>query len=420
MPPDGLLRAWLATRWAMAQPVEALTRSRARQWRRLQPALACTPALAALAGRALADFPVTDIATIRADYAAWTSTGHSHAALHAAAADTERGGSGEVAPGLVAGFSTGSSGTRGLFLASAAERADYLGQSLARLLPARALLRPQRIALLLRATSRLYSDVGSARVGFRHIPLERADAAALADLTDFAPTIMIAQPHRLLALATHAERTGKPLPRPRWLFYGAEPLSATDGAWLKAQYGTAPRPIYQATEGFIAGACRYGRLHLNEHSLTVELEPVPGTPGFRPILTDLRRTSQPIVRVRGDDYLETDPRPCPCGYAGRVIQPVMGRVTDIWRFADRAVTPGAVIASVEAALGAPAQWQAEASPGGVRLIIAPDIDTDLADRAAAALARDCALPVPVALIRAAPEAPSPKRRRVRWQGLAHA
>lgn len=413
-----IARAWLSTRLAMHRSPEAFARRRERLWRDLQPALHRTPALLPYAGGPLADVPVHEPATLRADYSRWNSLGCSHDQLHAAAAAAEAGGTGEVLPGIVAGYSTGSSGARGLFVASAAERADYIGQSLARLLPLRTMLRPVRLALLLRANSRLYSDLGGGRFAFAHFPLG-LDAQALEQaLARFAPTILVAPSHRLVALAD-AVRTGRlALPRLAHVFFGAEPMSARERDWAGEALGVRPDPIYQATEGFIGAACAHGRLHLNEHSLDIELEAVAGTVGHRPIVTDLRRFSQPIVRVRMDDYLECDPVPCGCGYGGRVIHPPMGRVSDIWHWNGRAIMPGQVIDRLDADLGVPASWQAVGSPKGVEVRTGPEVESQRALRAVARLREDLRIPVPVVVGTRPPEPPAPKRRRVIWRGPA--
>ncbi|WP_285711603.1 hypothetical protein [Erythrobacter oryzae] len=403
-----ILAAWWRTRTALRQSPERLAEGRLRAWTALQPALARTPALVAFAGQPLDNFPITDIADLRHDYGAWNSLGLSDRELRAMADAAEAGE--QAAPGaLSAGWSTGSGGTtRGLFVASPAERAEYIGQSLARLLPARALLRRQRIALHLRAGNVLYSDAGRGRIAFRHIPLASQLAETSAALEAFAPTILIAPPHRLLALA----EAGVRLPALRHLFCGSEPISAAERSLVAARLGLGPRAIYQATEGFLGAECRAGRLHLNDHVLAIELEPVAGTPGFRPIITDLKRASQPVVRLRGDDYLELDPRPCPCGFAGRVIRPVEGRVADIWRGSAGCVTPPQIVAAVEGVLGAGHRWQAVGELARAVLRVAPDCPPAQAEAAAQALAAAAARPVE--LRRDLPEWSGSKRRKVVW------
>jgi putative adenylate-forming enzyme len=406
MRPDLILLAYLRTRRALWLSAAQLAGVRARSWRRLQPFLARTPALARHAGRPLAQFPVTDIDELRADYGAWNSLGLSDAQLRAIADAAEAGATGG---GLSAGWSSGTGGgPRGLFLAGAAERADYVGQSLARLLPVRALFGRQRLALHLRASNSLYSDVRRRRFDFRHFPLEASPAETIAALEAFDPTILIAPPHRLIEFA----RNGARLPRLRHLFCGSEPISSAERVFVSKRLGLRPRQIYQATEGFLGAECDQGRLHLNADALEIELEAVAGTDGFRPVITDLRRTSQPIVRVRGDDFLELDPGPCPCGNAGRVICAPQGRVGDLWRLSDRIVTPAQVVGAVEFVLGGAVRWQAAASPHGAILHVSPRCPPPLADQAAVA----------VAALTGAPARPQhdlapwqgPKRRKVVW------
>lgn len=416
MQSSAILASILRTRRAMRMTAPELARRRDRQWAALQPALRRTPALADLAGKEPGAFPIVTPADMRRDYGAWNSLGLDHHRLCRAADAAETGSEEGIIANLGVGWSTGTSGQRGLFIADADERADYIGQSLARLLPLRAMLRPQRIALHLRANSNLYSDVGGRFFAFRHFPLAEPAAATREALAAFAPTILIAPPHRLLALAGDNGRGHGAMPALRHIFFGSEPMSEAEIDWVGQVFGVRPRSIYQATEGFIGAACAAGALHLNEHSLAIELEPVAGTAGFRPVVTDLRRHSQPVVRVRLDDYLEPTGERCACGYAGRVIRPVAGRVGDIWRWAGQAIAPGAVADCLDGLLGVPARWQAIGDSQQVALRLDPDIPAENARRVAAALKERLDIPVAVTLTRMPPAEPFPKRRRVMWNG----
>ncbi len=403
---SNVVAAWWRTRRALHMAPAQLKRQRERRWHNLQPALARTPALADLAGQPLEAFPVTELAELRNDYGLWNSLGLSDGALRAMANRAETGEPGEE---ISAGWSSGSSGEqRGLFVSGPAERAEYLGQSLARLLPLRAVLRGQRLALHLRASNTLYNSVARRHFAFTHFPLDAAPDQTAAALQHYAPTILIAPPHRLLAMAQGGIR----LPGLRHLFCGSEPLSEAKRAFIADFFHLHPRHIYQATEGFLGADCAMGRLHLNDHVLDIRLEQVAGTSGFRPIITDLCRTSQPIVRVRGDDYLELDSRPCPCGFAGRVIAPIQGRVGDIWQLDGRMVTPPQIVAALDPVLGAGQQWQAIASAEGITLRVASHCPAVLAEPATQALSALCRKPVRTALD--LPAWTGPKRRRVVW------
>src|SRR5688572_7595494 len=115
MTASGIATSWLATKIAMGQSAQGLARRREALWERLRSTLRQTPALAPFAEGTLRDVPITDAADLRADYGLWNSLGCSHEAVHAAARDAEAGGMGEVRPGVVAGYSTGSGGCRGVF-----------------------------------------------------------------------------------------------------------------------------------------------------------------------------------------------------------------------------------------------------------------------------------------------------------------
>jgi phenylacetate-coenzyme A ligase PaaK-like adenylate-forming protein len=225
---------------------------------------------------------------------------------------------------------------------------------------------------------------------------------------------LIAPPHRLIEIAASVSAGTIRLPDLEQIWFGAEPTSEPERGWIRRAIGVRPQPLYQSTEGFLAAACRVGRLHLNEHSLAIELEPVAGSLGFRPIVTDLRRRSQPIVRVRMDDYLELDPAPCRCGYRSRAIRPPAARVSDLWRFGGEIVPPRLVAETLDDALGMGVAWQAEATARQVRLKVDPSCDPKRAEGAAAALRELLPASVPVRLSDEAPPAPWPKRRRMTW------
>ena len=406
-----VLRAWLAARWSgwsLRSPAD-ITRRQARLWRAMAPVVARTPAVSALAGRARVDFPVLSPDVLREAFDAWNTLGLTQAPTEAAALAAETGGSGEVRPGIVAGFSTGSSGQRGLFVTSAAERGGWIGHILARLLPGDALLHPTRIALCLRADNRLYGDIGEAGpFRFLFVGLEVPARERFDRLQAFAPDILIAPPQ---VLADLARRTDQPWPLRR-LFYGAEPMGEAERGWIGAALGVRPDPIYQATEGFLGAACRFGTLHLNEDVLIIEREAVPGTSRFLPIVTDLRRTTQPMIRVRLPDLLEPLPAPCPCGSPLTAVQPVEGRLEDLWRWPGAVICPREIETAVSGALGPEQDWRAVASPHSVMVEAEPE-RVEVAMAAVAAVLAAHGVDVPVTA-RGRPTRDGVKRRRVRW------
>ena len=375
----------------------------------MAPVVARTPATAHLAGRPLDAFPVVTPDVLRDGFDAWNTLGLTLAEAEAAALAGEAGGSGEVRPGVVAGFSSGSSGRRGLFVTSAAERAGWVGHILARLLPADALFRPTRIALCLRADNRLYGDVSAAGpFRFLFVALDVPASERFERLHAFAPDVLIAPTQ---VLADLARRTDKPWPLRR-LFYGAEPMGEAERGWIAVALGVRPDPIYQATEGFLGAACRFGTLHLNEDVLIVEREPVLGTNRFLPVVTDLRRTTQPMIRIRLPDLLEPLTAPCPCGSPLTAVHPVEGRLEDLWRWPGAIVCPREVEAAVSGTLGPEHDWRALATPRGVTVETEPD-RVAAAGSTVETLLVAHGVDVPVS----AGGLPTPdgvKRRRVRW------
>jgi putative adenylate-forming enzyme len=413
MPSD---RTAIVRAWAGAQVSRLALRSRDdllrrqdRLWRRFTPILGRTPALAAYAGLPLSELPVFTPADVRRDFDRWNTVSVSRQVAVAAAEAAEQGRPGGLPDGLEAGFSTGTSGERGLFLVSPAERAAYLGQALARLLPVHGLLRPWRIALCLRANSALYRDVSAAgAISFIFLGLDLSTREKIDRLDSFRPHVLIAPSHVLAELSRQRrEFAGWPLRR---VFNGAEPMSEMERAWVGQRLGVRPDPIYQATEGFIGAPCRLGSLHLNEDVMVIEREPVAGTDRFRPIVTDLRRTSQPVVRLMLNDLLESAP-PCPCGSSLHTVRGVEGRFEDIWRYADLVLPPRTVEDALVAALGPEAEWRATASRAGIVIEVVPDLG-EVAKGAVAGLFAGTQRPsIEMA---PAPVQDGPKRRRVRW------
>ena len=406
-----VLRAWLAARWSalsLRSPAD-VARRQDRLWRAMTPVIARTPAVRDLAGRPLPDFPIMSPAVLREHFDDWNTLGLTRPATEAAALAAETGGSGEVRTGIVAGFSTGSSGRRGLFVTSAAERGGWIGHILARLLPATALLRPMRIALCLRADNRLYGDIGEAGpFRFLFVGLDVPAPERFERLRAFAPDVLIAPPQ---VLADLARRTDRPWPLRR-LFYGAESMGEAERGWIGESLGVRPDPIYQATEGFLGAACRLGTLHLNEDVLIIEREPMPGTSRFLPIITDLRRTTQPMIRVRLPDLLEPLVAPCPCGSPLTAVHPVEGRLEDLWRWPGAVVCPREVEAAISGALGPAQDWRAVASPRGVTVEAGPD-RVEAARSAVEALLSTHGVTRPV-IAGGLPKQDEVKRRRVRW------
>lgn len=234
--------------------------------------------------------------------------------------------------GYTVGLSSGTSGNRGLFIASPEERAAWAGAAIARVLPdAIPGLRQERVAFFLRANSNLYESVGSRRIAFRFYDLAADFTSQIRALSGQAPTVLIAPPSMLRLLA-NAQKSGAIAIRPRIVVSVAEVLDPVDEGLIRRTFGVLVQQVYQATEGFLGATCAFGTIHLAEDVAVFEREPVTGSSegAFQPIVTDFRRRSQPIVRYRLDDVLVPRRSPCPCGLVTTALDRIEGRADDLF------------------------------------------------------------------------------------------
>lgn len=223
---------------------------------------------------------------------------------------------------VTVGLSSGTGGNAGAFVVSRAERLQWAGVVLRHLLPGfpLGLLRKQRVAFLLRADGGLYRSVGSARLDFRFLDLLRPLDELAAELSADQPTLLIGPPSVLRALLDAGATA-----QPERVVSVAEVLEDDDRAALERGFGPVVQ-VYQATEGLLGLPCPHGHLHLNEAHVHFDFEAV-GDGHLRPVLTDLRRTTQPMVRHRLDDLLLLSDG-CSCGLAARRVLRVAGRQDD--------------------------------------------------------------------------------------------
>jgi putative adenylate-forming enzyme len=288
-------------------------------------------------GRSLADLPVVDKKAVLSDFAAFNTRGVTldralDEALHAERSRDFR----PTLEGITVGLSSGTSGTRGVFLASPRERAHWAGALLARTLSSdslRQLLdfrRPSlRVAFFLRANSNLYETVASRRLDFAYHDLLEPLDGHQERLNAHPPDILVAPPTVLRRLA-QAAKAGPLRIAPRQILSVAEVLEPDDERAIAAAFGVPVRQVYQCTEGFLGASCPAGRVHLNEELLHVEPQWLDAERRrFQPIVTDFSRTTQLIVRYRLDDVLRVAEGPCPCGRPSLSLDAIEGRADDV-------------------------------------------------------------------------------------------
>jgi putative adenylate-forming enzyme len=276
-----------------------------------------------LKGKALADFPIMDKATLMGAFHRYNRFGiKGEEAWRALETGAEIGG-------CAVGASTGTSGNRGLYLVSDAERYLWLGVILAKALPD-ALFARHRVAVLLPRNSRLYDAANeSSRLALRFFDLNEGVESHITALGVFSPTIIVAPP-KVLRILAEADVAISPLQ----VFSGAEVLDPMDRAIIEKRFAVIVREIYMATEGLFAVACERGVLHAAEDVIAFEWTPGPaGSELVSPLITDFTRRTQMMVRYRMNDLVRLGDRPCACGSALQPLAEVVGRMDDVFEFA---------------------------------------------------------------------------------------
>lgn len=285
------------------------------------------------AGQAFNTWPLADKALLLAHFAAMNRAGIAADEVREALARGE-----ERLAGCVIGQSTGTSGNRGYYAISDAERFTWLGTILSKTLP-NALWRRHKVALALPGLSDLYrSAPAGARIALAFFDLAKGAQSWADDLAAFAPDTIVAPPKVLRWLAEHGR-----LPA-RHIFSGAEVLDPIDRAIIEEATGSKVREIYMATEGLFGVACPHGTLHLAEDVVHFEFAPQSESALVSPIVTDFTRREQAMIRYRMNDLFELSLAPCPCGSAFQPVQRIVGRADDIFHLAHpdgttRMVTP---------------------------------------------------------------------------------
>lgn len=341
MLPDALVTAahFARTRWALDfRDRAALEAWQAKRLARfIRDVLPRAPCYHDLKAATLADLPTMDKAAMMANFDARNTRGVKldEAFDIGFKAETTR----DFAPmlgDLTVGLSSGTSGNRGVFLVSRAERLRWAGILLGRALPAHLLKRllspwtpPLRIAFFLRANSNLYTTLNSRRIDFGFYDLLEGVEPALPKLDASQPDVLVGPPSLLRALAAEAH-AGRLRIAPSHVISVAEVLEDSDRDAVRAAFGVAIHQLYQATEGFLGYTCEHGILHLNESFVHIEPDWLDAAhTRFQPIVTDFTRETQLIVRYRLNDVLRVRDTPCPCGRAERAIAAVEGRADEV-------------------------------------------------------------------------------------------
>ena len=235
--------------------------------------------------------------------------------------------------GITVGLSSGTSGKRGIFLVSDEEKDRWAGYVLARFLPG-SILQSCSIAFFMRADSNLYEAVQSKNIQFHFFDIYREMEEHRQRLEQIRPQVLAGQPSLLLMIAKDIQK-GNLTIRPQVVISIAEVLEKEDERRLKQAFGlTVIHQVYQCTEGCLASTCSCGTLHLNEDIVCIEREYLDER-RFVPVVTDLERRAQPVIRYRLNDILVERKEPCSCGSPHLALEKIEGRQDDMFAFRDR-------------------------------------------------------------------------------------
>jgi putative adenylate-forming enzyme len=361
------------------------TRADVERWRDarlahfLREIIVRVPFYAGLRPQALDDLPVVDKQIVLANFDKLNVKGVTYASVRAA---LDRGD--EQVDGLFIGQSTGTSGNRGVYVISEAERFTWLGVILAKTLPDFPFTR-HKVALALPGFNRLYASAGeTGRLTLRFFDLTQGVDAWRDALCAFAPDTIVAPPKVLRALAA------SPGFRPTNVFSGAEVLDPLDRSFVEDRLGVRVREIYMATEGLFGVGCRHGSLHLAEDAVAFEFEPA-GSDLVSPLVTDFTRATQIMARYRMNDLLRLSDAPCPCGSPLQRVQSVEGRQDDVFYFRGPGEKPVMITPDIvrNAVVDADRRIQdfrlVQTGPDRIALSLAQDLPPDASAAAATAL-----------------------------------
>lgn len=233
--------------------------------------------------------------------------------------------------GATVGMSSGTSGNKGVEIITKSEENLLRAVFFARFdFPKKEKI---NLAFILRITSPAFS---LDKFGHRLTYIDQLDSIEniLKKLNDLQPNIISAPPSMLKILAGEKGK-GKLSVNPIKLVSYAEVLYPDVKDFLKEIFNCEVREIYKCSEGAIGITCRYGNLHINEDVVGIQLlnqdgsPTVPGDPCHKLIVTDLHKSSLPIIRYELNDILTLSRNKCECGSSFRVIEKIQGRSDDL-------------------------------------------------------------------------------------------
>ena len=227
---------------------------------------------------------------------------------------------------IAVGLSSGTSGNKGIFLVNENERAKWVAYILDRVI--KISFYKRKVAFFLRANNKLYESSNSKFLQFNFFDIHKPIESHIKDLNKLNPEILIAQPSVLKIICKQIVSKHLNI-QPKRIISMAEILTIEDKRFFQKFFKLNIEEVYQCTEGFLATTCKEGFLHFNEDFLIIEKKYIDEEKTkFHPIITDLIRKSQPIVRYELNDII-TEKKKCNCGSIFLTIQSIDGRSDDV-------------------------------------------------------------------------------------------
>ena len=340
--------------------------------------LAHSPKYTMRAKASITDFPVQEKSEFMRDFESINTRGIKLDEAMKVALDAEhcRDFSSTIS-GVTVGLSTGTSGSRGLFLVSEKERAYWVAIVLQRILGMS--LKRRKVAFFLRANSKLYTSVQSRLIQFNFFDLLEPLNEHVARLNSLQPNVVVGQPS-LLMMLVDAQQSGQLDILPNRIISVAEVLSPEDQKAIETCFSVPVQQVYQCNEGMLGQSCAHGNIHLNEDGLLIEKDWLDSV-RFMPIITDMRRKIQPVVRYKMNDILHVTE--CTCGSNMIAISQIEGRTDDVLKFHNEHVLfPDFIRRTIIGAHSEIKNYQViQEAPGALDLYVSPSAHWEVARRA---------------------------------------
>jgi phenylacetate-CoA ligase len=199
------------------------------------------------------------------------------------------------------------------------------------------------------------------------------EARIRAELEEFSPVVLEANPSLLARFARWAWREGKAVFQPNLITLTYEFPSAVQLHAIRRIFSSPIASSYGSTEaGYVFMECEYGQLHQNCASCRADILPMEGfeDQGIGRILaTTFGNRWFPLLRFEIGDLARVAPDPCPCGRtSGWTLSWIEGRLISTFCAAeDRLVTHRQLDQAMAAVEGIDDYRLDQESPTGVRL-----------------------------------------------------